>query len=450
MRNTPALKLTRRSRKNIHSCQAVLPRGRWLPRYVTRLPLLIVLAALLALAVSGCGAVNVDWATPQGDSPTATSSDEIQSVLDSYASALVQKDTAKFSASIDPASPEFLAQQQQMYERLAAVPFDQYKVEVSSETETAPGTVIAKVNTSFTYQGSFTDLPDPERSAFLMVRKDDGWKIAGDVTAQALGKNRIAHLEDFGPVEALTSEDVIVLFHPGERAVAESALDKAQAAVPKLKSTLSLLDLPRVPVRVFDSKEQIDLAFPGQWQDWAGGAARPLGSSPGQGGEIIIDAALFTDTSGSNPDYNSTMLAHELTHVALFPRQGGRTPPFLVEGLADYVAGIPPVTVIPEKLRRNEAMSPQLSDLYQPGGFSALLTTEAATIAYEEAGTAVAYLEETYGNEKVMALLEEFAHRSDEATPQPQLVDEIFNSVLGVGWNEFEQGWRNYVIGGGP
>ena len=112
------------------------------PRRTLPLLLIAVLLLLALSALSGCGAANVDWATPRGDSSTRTSSDEIQSVLDSYARALVEKDNAGFTAAIDPASPDFLAQQQQMFARLAAVPFDQYKIEVSSENETAPGTTL--------------------------------------------------------------------------------------------------------------------------------------------------------------------------------------------------------------------------------------------------------------------------------------------------------------------
>jgi hypothetical protein len=118
----------------------------------------------------------------------------------------------------------------------------------------------------------------------------------------------------------------------------------------------------------------------------------------------------------------------------------------VVEGLADHVAGIEDVVLLKERLQAGGAFSPTLRDIYQPGGFSALLTTEAATLAYEEADTAVALMENKYGNEKVLALLREFRRRESDKLDQSVLVDEVFRSVLGISWNEFEEEWRRYVL----
>ena len=142
------------------------------------------------------------------------------------------------------------------------------------------------------------------------------------------------------------------------------------------------------------------------------------------------------------------MLSHELTHIALFPLGGNRTPPFLIEGLADYVAGIEDYGELQRQLRGGSGFSPTLSDLYQPGGFTALLSTEAATLAYEEADSAVALLEKKYGNEQTLDLLREFKRREGDTLSQETLVDEVFRSTLGTGWNDFENEWRQYVSGG--
>ena len=192
--------------------------------------------------------------------------------------------------------------------------------------------------------------------------------------------------------------------------------------------------------------DEIDQTYPGKWQEWTGGASRQLGEGADQGGEIIIDAEVFQNTNRDFPGYNQKMIAHELTHIALFPLTGDRTPPFLVEGLADHVAGIEEVVLLKERLQAGGDFSPTLGDIYQPGGFSALLTTDAATLAYEEADTAVALLEEKYGNEKVLSLMREFRRREDDQLDQSILVDEIFQSVLGISWNDFEEEWRRYVL----
>lgn len=407
---------------------------------------LALLLLLLAAPAAGCVAQappHVDWAAPVTEGGSATG--EAQELLNSYSQALVEKDRERFLSTLDPASPGFYGRQQEIYDRLAAVPFTDYRIDITSQTETAPGAMTVKVTVASTLKESYLDLPEPERAAFSLVRRDVGWKLAADVTAEALGRKRGAQLEDFGPVEVLTGEHAVILYHPQHRRSAESVQGKIDAAYPWMVAALPGVSLPKVPVRIFDDADQINQAFPGQWQEWTGGAARPLGEEENQGGEIIIGARQYNEYESG--DYNRKMLAHELTHVALFPKSGVRTPPFLEEGLADFVAGGEPVVLLKEKLARGEAFSPTLKDLYMPSSFSALLSAEAAVLAYEQADSAVTYLERKYGNESVLALLRELKRREEEEISQDQLVDEVFKSVLGTSWADFENDWRRSVLG---
>lgn len=407
---------------------------------------MVLLLLLLTATVAGCVAqapAHMDWAAPVAEGDSATG--EAQDLLDSYAQALVEKDRERLLSTLDPASPAFYGRQQEVFDRLVAVPFADYRIEITSQTETAPGAMTVKVTVASTLRESFLDLPEPERAAFSLARRDDGWKLAADVTAEALGRKRGAQLEDFGPVEVLAGEHAIILYHPGHRQSAESVQRNIDAAYPRMATALPGVTLPKVPVRIFDDAEQINQAFPGQWQEWTGGAARRLGDGENQGGEIIIGARQYGEFESG--DYNGKMLAHELTHVALFPKTGIRTPPFLEEGLAEFVGGGEPVVLLKEKLGRSEAFSPTLKDLCRPSSYSALLSAEAAVLAYEQADSAVAYLEQRYGNESVLALLREFKRREEEEISQDQLVDEVFKSVLGTSWADFENDWLRFVVG---
>jgi hypothetical protein len=412
---------------------------------------IILLAAILAatLLVSGCmggDPPNINWATPAGTN-AAGNGDGIQEALDTYSQALIDKDRVRFAGVLDPGNPGFTAQELQRFDRLIDVPFDRYYLNLINQSESAPGTVVAKVATAYTLRGGFTELPDLERTAYLLIKGNDGWKLSGDASEQALGKKQDARFEDFGRVEVLNGDRAIVLYHASDRAIADEALQMTEASLPRLEEVITGANLPKVPVKIFAGKDEINQTFPGKWQEWTGGAARQLGEKTEQGGEVIIDAQVFARTNKSDPGYNQKMLAHELTHIALFPLTGNRTPPFLIEGLADYVAGIEDFDLLKDQLRRGGSFSPTLQDIYQPGGLRALLTTEAATLAYEEADTAVALLEQRYGNEKVLELLREFRRREQSSQNQDILVGEVFLSVLGVGWNDFEHDWRRYVLG---
>lgn len=406
------------------------------------IPILLLLAA-----APGCAGTtsNIDWASPVSKGVAQGDAGEIQQALDTYAAALVSKDRDRFLSVIDQENPEFRSSQARIFDRLAATPFARYQIKATSQKEEAPGRLIVRVEAACTYRDSFAGLPNSDRFAFSLVRREGGWKISGDATEQALGKSRDAGLEDFGPVQALVGSRVIVLYLPSQSLTARQVAQLAEAAFPRLETAIPGVQLPKIPVRIFDNKEQIDKVFPGKWTEWTGGASRQLGGSADQGGEIIIDAQTFNDMNRVSPGYNSRMLAHELTHIALFPVSDSRTPPFLIEGLADYVAGSEDVSLLKHKLRSGQSFSPTLKDLCQSSGFSAILSTDAATLAYEQSDTAVALLEKRYGNDKVLQLIKEFQRRSTEENDQHRLVDAIFRDVLGVGWEEFEGQWQRYV-----
>ena len=413
---------------------------------------LAALASLALLVLPGCvgnRAQNTDWATPTatGASNGAGSNNGIQAALDTYAKALTDKNRDSFASVLDAGNPAFTAAELQRFDNLAAVPFGQFSLRLVSQSQTAPDTVAAKVDTSYTLRGSFSELPSPGRAAYFLVKRPDGWKLSGDASVQALGKKRYARFEDFGKVEVLSGQRSIVLYH-AQAGVARQVQEMTDAAMPRLESVFPGARFPKVPVKIYENKDEIDQTFPGKWQEWTGGASLMLGEKAEQGGEIIIDAEVFSSTAGTSPGYNRKMIAHELTHIALFPMSGNRTPPFLVEGLADYVGGIEDTALLRERLRGGGAISPTLSDIYQPGSFSALLTTDAATLAYEEADSAVSLLETKYGNDKVMELLREFQRRQNDSQSQDALVNDVFSSVLGISWNDFEGEWRSYVLAG--
>ncbi len=416
--------------------------------------LICLLAALGTLALLPAGGCTVsippdtDWATRTSAATQPAGGDELQALLTAYGEALVKKDRARFASLLDPGSPDFTRQQLQLFDRMKDVPFARYRIALVSHTEPQPGTAIAKVSVAWTLAGSFSGLPEPDRTAFTLVRRQDGWKLAGDATQQALGKQRNVALWDQGPVAVLSGGHIMALYHPGQEATARQLVSEGDAAWPRLTQALPGTSLPLIPVLIFDSKAQIDQAFPGKWQEWTGGAARMLGPAPDQGGEIIVDSALYRQTNTASPGYNGKMIGHEMTHVVLFPEQATVTPPFLVEGLADFVGGEKQTAMLRQKLAAGERLSPGLDELCQPSAFQALLSTEAADLAYEEADTAVIYLEQTYGNGRTLDLLREFKRREHDHTDQKQLVDEVFRSVLGTGFSDFENRWTRFVLSG--
>jgi hypothetical protein len=401
----------------------------------------------LLVFLAGCSTeqpADMKWAAPPPGGGAAQ--DDVQALFDKYAAALVAKDRDAFLSLIDDRDPAFMQRQIELFDNVLEIPYDRYKIEITSRSELDADNIIAKVEIASTYRGSFGGFPYADRAAFYLTKSQSAWSLAGDATEAALGKPRDARLEDFAPVNVFQSDRVLVFHHASTADIAARVTTLADAALPRLEAAVPGLSLPQVPITIFDSKEQIDLAFPGKWAEWTGGASRPLGNDADEGGEIVIDAQTFARVDGYEPGYNPRMIGHELAHVALFPISTQRTPPFLVEGLADFVGGRNPLILLKERIAGGGEINPSLSDLYQQGGFSSLLSTESATLAYEQADTAVAFLEERYGSGTTLSLIREFDRRRREDLPQDQLVDAVFTTVLGVGWADFERQWRQYVL----
>ena len=413
--------------------------------------LLLALPGLpVVLTLGGCAMSvppDTNWAT-RSTATQPAEQNELQALLTAYGEALVNKDRARFASLLDPGSPDFTRQQLQLFDQMKDVPFAQYAVHLDSRTEPQPGTAIVKVSTAWSFAGSFTQAAQPDRSAFTLVKRQDGWKLAADATQQALGRPRTVQLWDLGTVAVLKGDHILALYHAGQGATAHQVVSEGDAAWPRLARALPNISLPLIPVLVFDDKAQIDQAMPGKWQEWTGGAARMLGPAPEQGGEIIIDSALYQQANAASPGYNGKMIGHEMTHVALFPQQAAVTPPLLVEGLADFVGGEKQTAMLRQKLAAGERLNPGLDDLCQPSGFQALLSPEAADLAYQEADTAVLYLEQKYGSGRTLDLLREFKRREHDHADQQQLLDEVFRSVLGTGFSDFENSWRRFVLTG--
>jgi hypothetical protein len=132
---------------------------------------------------------------------------------------------------------------------------------------------------------------------------------------------------------------------------------------------------------------------------------------------LVVDSA-FMDL---DPLGRRRTVAHELTHAALAGSTSGRTPAWLVEGVAMYVSGD----------RRSAPAHPDLATLSQPGAI-ARLTGAAQTRAYAASSAAAFAIADRWGQRKLMALYDSFNHASMPGGPGPQLVNQALDRELGI------------------
>jgi hypothetical protein len=132
---------------------------------------------------------------------------------------------------------------------------------------------------------------------------------------------------------------------------------------------------------------------------------------------LVVDSAFM----GLDALGRRRTIAHELTHAALAGSTSGRTPAWLVEGVAMYVSGD----------RRPAPANPDLAALSQPGAI-ARLSGSAQARAYAASSAAAFAIVDRWGRAKLMALYDSFNHASMPGRPGPRLVNRALSHELGI------------------
>jgi len=118
-------------------------------------------------------------------------------------------------------------------------------------------------------------------------------------------------------------------------------------------------------------------------------------------------------------------ITHELTHAALAGSTSGRTPSWLVEGVAMYVSGD----------RRPAPANPDLAALSEPAAIGRL-SGAAQADAYAAASAAAFAIVDRFGAAKLLDLYDSFNDASLRGRPGPRLADRALRRVLGIGLNQ--------------
>jgi surface antigen len=130
---------------------------------------------------------------------------------------------------------------------------------------------------------------------------------------------------------------------------------------------------------------------------------------------------VYSAYAGLTAEGRRRTIAHELTHAALAGATSGRTPAWLVEGVAMYVSGD----------RRPAPPDPDLNPLSRPGAIAKLSGTAQAR-AYSASSAAAFAIVDRWGDKKLLDLYDSFNDPSLRGTPGPQLVNRALKRELGI------------------
>jgi hypothetical protein len=150
-----------------------------------------------------------------------------------------------------------------------------------------------------------------------------------------------------------------------------------------------------------------------------------------------------------DPDGRRRVVTHELTHAALAGRTSGRTPGWLVEGIALYVSGDRRVGDAARLVAGDAAAVSRraltLTGLSAPGAIGRL-GGEGQSAAYAYSSAAAFYIVERFGRKPFLRLYDAF---NDPELTEPEgaeLTAAAIRRVLGIGLLELERDLRRWIV----
>jgi hypothetical protein len=419
---------------------------------------LLVVSMVLALG----GAAAATWALRGGgggetdlvsstwvDMRTEVGVKAIEELLERHTQAVKKKDLNAWMADVDQSDAAFAKRQKQLFDNLVKMPFS----DISFDRTRLPARQLAKflptqlfdryhaavhveaVTIRHRIEGvDSKTVAIPWMPVVALVKGK--WSIVGDAAGNdlPLGANG-QPWDSTGPVAVLRNDRIIAVVSADD---AERGRDLLQMAETSLKQVAEVrptgwdgkvLFTAVQDKRIFDtyfaeSQDRVAqvaaIAVPyyNQVGDWA---TTPVYSST----RVVFNPTQLT----AQNDELAHDLTHEFAHAAMGPVTTARTPRWVVEGFAEYVA------YKKDRVSR-EGIRNALGNLT----VSTLPTDDqfySEPRNYIASWLANRMIAEKFGESKLIAFYEAFQNVSE--------VESAARSALGIGVSALEQQWRDYV-----
>lgn len=225
------------------------------------------------------------------------------------------------------------------------------------------------------------------------------------------------------PWKTASSGQLTFYWYQGGQSYGEKLLSIAEGSVSRIAEATGFNQDQPVRVIIYPSPEdmQSQMAY---LSDWTGGVALP------DYGLILIAISPY-----DGEDWANAVIPHELAHLMIESNfsdcDSQRLPHWLNEGFATYSEG--PVSlkyqVLVNEALQNDALPP-LKQLR----YSFPLKEKDAQLAYAQSVNIVDYLVQTYGMEKMTALI--------DSIRQGKTVDQAMRLLYGFNTDQLDQTWR--------
>ena len=409
---------------------------------------LITLAAVVLGSLTGCSGGG-------GDSSAPTLRD-VAALLARHGAAVLAHDRTAFLADVDGdrAAAGFRRSQAEQYANLARLPLSRWTYRIDTRTEDRAaeraagrklGAAAIVVRITLSYALRRADPAPSEHSLWwTFVRRDGHVVAAGDDALAAAGGVSWRGPWDFGPLTVVRGTDSVVMGHESATTLRPLAA-VVDAAVPAVSAVWRELWTRYVPVVVPGSAAELD-ATVGEGSSLTtavaaaavSDAADPVtGTVSGQRLIVNPDALDRLTVLG-----RQIVIRHEVTHMAAVRSTTAATPPWLIEGFAEYVGNLgsgQPPTVTAAELRADVRAGRVPRRLPQPADFD---TGDAAAQAYQGAWLACRLIAAKVG---AQGLVRFYRTVGADVTNVDGAVASAMRSVLHETPARFTAEWRDYV-----
>jgi hypothetical protein len=406
------------------------------------------------------------------DRPTGSITEsDANGLFDAYSNSLHAKDRAGFLADVDPAHPETVAQQAQLFDNLVQIPWVQSDFYVTSVAggQTTFATATATVDVAFRHQIAGVDMTQvEERYRFTVERVANGrLQIAAEtgtpVTDVSWQKtyNYPAPWDAVPKLHVIKLPHVVLMADPKSASLADANAQTIEAAAEHDLKNWQGSSKAATGFAVFLTPDRslmgrlytgVDNLGRGNEVGLTHGLLGPMSSTGYAAARITIDSgsdnAYFTYDSQHLP----VIFRHEMAHAEVDPltdwssatdAKDAQDTMWAIEGFAEWTAESdagpgdgPFVLDLQDYISQHgypKALPPD-SMVYSSDGLT-------ANAGYQMGQLAIRYMAKTYGVAKV----DQFVQAMYEEDGGKSSVDDAMQSALGTTTAQFTSGWLSYL-----
>jgi hypothetical protein len=407
-----------------------------------RRTLAALVPVLVAAAVGGCGGGGDEGG------PEATDKDEQKELLDSVdtrprdvddSDEEIKQLLADRAAALEGRDAKVLrataagGQRQRDRRALAnleALPLERVELE-PSDVQMSGARATMRAGMAYRIKGASRPFLTSRK---VVARKSaSGWKVVRDVPRHDALPWEVERYR------ASTGRNVVLLTPPGVQP--GTLMPGLEAAYGKVAGALPARDLPKrvLVIAAGDAGEVKQLDGKGVASAVVAMASVAVDYKPG--GALEVERVLaqrmtiIMDRYGRMPEQEREWtLAHEMVHTAMNPDTSGRTPIWIIEGVAMYVSG--------EDLSGYTGAvagdRPTLVQLSRRNALAKLSDADAQGAAYVVASAAAEEIAERKGNEGLFRFYEAFNDSTITGPPGPRTTDKVLRRSVGMSLRELD------------